>query len=309
MKKISLLFITLMFFMLHTLYGVDDVFIPDSKLHLQKSYQVSKSNIYSTDMFPHIDKHFKVASLPADKFSLKLKSVDIKLIFMRYGYEIVSFESDVVEFVFVSDMRENKALDFIEKMYIKYYGENLKIENVLVRPLGNLPKDYEVIDFELSEVALKKPNGTLSLKYRTPSSAQIKKLTFLYRIEGTLQVLKSTQNIAADEVINAHNTRTEAITFARVGAEYINKDDLNKSSAKSFIRADIAITRDKIKPKIIVRKGDKIRVLGYENGISMEVVLEARQNGIYNEIINAKNPGSGKILRVRITDEGKGEIL
>ena len=38
-------------------------------------------------------------------------------------------------------------------------------------------------------------------------------------------------------------------------------------------------------------------------------MLEARQNGIYDEIINAKNPASGKILRVRITDVGKGEIL
>lgn len=107
-------------------------------------------------MFPRIDKRFKIATLPADKFSLKLKSVDIKLIFMRYGYEIVSFESEWVEFTFVSDMRENEALDFIKKMYIEYYGERLKIENLLVRPLLNMPKDYEVVGYELPEVMLKK---------------------------------------------------------------------------------------------------------------------------------------------------------
>ncbi|WP_301186524.1 hypothetical protein [uncultured Helicobacter sp.] len=30
---------------------------------------------------------------------------------------------------------------------------------------------------------------------------------------------------------------------------------------------------------------------------------------MYNDIINAKNPSSGKILRVRVTDEGRGELL
>ena len=287
----------------------DDVYIPDSKLHLAKNYKVHNSDIYSTDMFPRIDKRFKIATLPADKFSLKLKSVDIKLIFMRYGYEIVSFESELEEFTFVSDMRENEALDFIKKMYIEYYGERLKIENLLVRPLLNMPKDYEVVGYELPEVMLKKHSGTLNLKYRTPPSTQIKKLTFLYRIDGNLQVLQSTKNISVNEVLDRHNTRIDNIAFTRVGADYIGINDLNKSSAKSFIRANTSITRDKIKPKVIVKKGEKIRALARENGISMEVVLEARQNGAYDEVINAQNPTSGKILRVRVIDEGRGEII
>ncbi|RDU59137.1 flagellar basal body P-ring formation chaperone FlgA [Helicobacter marmotae] len=287
----------------------DDVFIPNSELHLKKSYQIHKAQIYSTDMFPHIDRHFKIATLPPDKFSLKLKSVDIKLIFARYGYKITSFESDEVEFVFVSDMREDKPLEFIQKMYIGHYGESLEIKNLLVRPLNELPQSYDLLEFELPPRALKKRSGTLLMKYRSNQSEHIKKLTFVYMLEATLKVVKSSQNIASNEIIDSHNTYLEKIPFERVGAEYMSVNELALSSAKSYIRANSVITKDKIKPKLLVRKGEIIHVVGYENGISMEVLLEAKQNGIYNEIINAQNPSSGKILRVRVIDESRGRIL
>lgn len=69
------------------------------------------------------------------------------------------------------------------------------------------------------------------------------------------------------------------------------------------------ITRDKIKPRVFVKKGESIHASSTSNGISLEVLLIAKQNGVYNEIINAENPQSGKILRVKVIDEGKGEIL
>ena len=287
----------------------DDISIPPSKLSLQKSYQVSKNNIYSTDIFPQIDKRFKIATLPPDKFTLKLKSVDIKLIFARYGYEISSFESEFVEFNFVSDMREDKALDFIQKMYIQHYGKSLEIKKLLVRPIGVLPQQYELLEYELAPPALKKNNGTFVMKYRTGEHSHIKKITFAYMLEGTLEVLKSTQNINVNDTLTPQNTRAERITFERVGAEYISTQEIYNSGAKSYIRVDTAITKDKNKPRIIVKKGDKIRVFSREGGITTEIVLVARQNAVHNEIINAQNPNSGKIIRVKITDEGKGEIL
>ena len=287
----------------------DDISIPPSKLSLQKSYQVSKNNIYSTDIFPQIDKRFKIATLPPDKFTLKLKSVDIKLIFARYGYEISSFESEFVEFNFVSDMREDKALDFIQKMYIQHYGKSLEIKKLLVRPIGVLPQQYELLEYELAPPALKKNTGTFVMKYRTGEHSHIKKITFAYMLEGTLEVLKSTQNINVNDTLTPQNTRAERITFERVGAEYISTQEIYNSGAKSYIRVDTAITKDKIKPRIIVKKGDKIRVFSREGGITTEIVLVARQNAVHNEIINAQNPNSGKIIRVKITDEGKGEIL
>ncbi|MCX2717858.1 flagellar basal body P-ring formation chaperone FlgA [Helicobacter sp. MIT 21-1697] len=303
------LFLVILMSSINVSRAADDISIPSSKLFLQKSYQVNKSSIYSTDIFPQIDRRFKIATLPPDKFTLKLKSVDIKLIFARYGYEISSFESEFVEFNFISDMREDKALEFIQKMYIQHYGKTLEIKKLLVRPIGVLPQQYELLEYELAPPALKKNSGTFVMKYRTGEHSHIKKITFAYTLEGVLEVLKSTQNINVNDTLTPQNTRTERIAFERVGAEYMSAQELYNSGAKSYIRADTAITKDKIKPRIIVKKGEKIRVFSREGGIVTEIVLVARQNAVYNEIINAQNPNSGKIIRVKITDEGKGEIL
>lgn len=315
--KVELRKMKKIFFMLWIFVAIgavaDDIKIPNSvpssKLHLQKSYSVSQNNIYSTDLFPQMDRKFKLASFPPDRFTLRLKSVDIKLIFQRFGYEISSFESDVVEFEFVSSMKENDALEFIQKMYIEHYGKDLQIDKILVRPLGSLPKDYTLIDFSIPNFAVKKNSGTLTMRYRTPNTELIKKLSFIYEIQAQLRVVKSTQNIHSSENLSLQNVREDFIQFERVGADFVSIEDIQKYSAKSYIRTQMPITKDKLKPRILVKKGDMVRVFGVQEGVSIETMLVAKQSGAYNEVINAQNPNSGKILRIRVVSENKGEII
>lgn len=311
MKKIFGFFVLLVFAVMGAV--ADDIEIPksvpSSKLHLQKSYQISQNDIYSTDLFPQINRKFKLASFPPDRFTLRLKSVDLKLIFQRFGYEIISFESDIVEFEFVSSMKENDALEFIQKMYIQHYGKDLQIDKILVRPLARLPKDYTLIDFSIPNFAVKKNNGTFAMRYRTPNTEHIKKLSFIYEIQAHLRVAKSTQNIHSSENLSLQNVREDLIKFERVGAEFVSIEDIQKYSAKSYIRIQTPITKDKLKPRILVKKGDMVRVFGIQEGVSIETMFVAKQSGAYNEIINAQNLDSGKILRIRVVSENKGEII
>ncbi|WP_034354890.1 flagellar basal body P-ring formation chaperone FlgA [Helicobacter jaachi] len=285
----------------------DDIHITPNKLVLQKTYNVTHDKVYSRDMFPSIEKNFLVTTIPLDRFSVFEKCIDIKSIFLQLGYEMAPCESEMVEFRFISTM-DGDMVDFVKKMYVQHYGDKLEISTLSIRPLGTMPTDYTLIDYELSS-GLKKNSGTFAMKYRSNNSPQVKKLTFMYEINGTLKVLKSTQNIATNDTISAQNTRVERIKFERVGADYMSESELNKSGAKSYIRADMAITKDKIKPRVVVKKGDRIRVSNFEGGVSMEVVLVARQSGAQNDIINAQNPSSGKILRVKIIDAGKAEMI
>ena len=147
------------------------------------------------------------------------------------------------------------------------------------------------------------------MRYRTPDGERIKKLTFIYEIQARLRVAKSTQNIPSSENLSLQNVEEDFIKFERVGAEFVSIEEIQKYSAKSYIRTQMPITKDKIKPRILVKKGDMVRVLGVQEGVSIETLLVAKQSGAYNEIINAQNPDSGKILRIRIVSESKGEIL
>lgn len=299
-------FVLMIFGACYAQESIQNYDIPPKQLFLAKHYGVSHSEVYSTDIFPKIQKHFKIATIPPDRFTLRLKSVDVKLIFARYGYDL-SFEDTFVEFEFVSDMRESAPLEFLEKMYIQYYGDNIEIKQIQLRPLHDLPKHYTPDDYDFNTSALKKNSGTFVMKYHTSSAN--KQATFLYQIHASLKVIKSTQNISINENLTLQNTKIALIDFEKNRGDLMTPDDVGNSGAKSYIRADLVITKDKIKPRIIVKKGDKIVVSSRQEGVLMEAVLIAKQNAIQNEIINAQNPISGKIIRVKITNEGKGEIL
>lgn len=299
-------FVLMIFGVCYAQESIQNFDIPPKQLFLAKHYAIPHAEVYSTDLFPKIQKRFKIATIPPDRFTLQLKSVDVKLIFARYGYDL-SFEDTFVEFEFVSDMRESAPLKFLEKMYIQYYGANIEIKQIQLRSLHDLPKHYIPDDYDLNASALKKNSGTFVMKYHTSSSS--KQATFLYQIHALLKVVKSTQNIGVNENLTLQNTKIDSIDFEKNKGDLMTPDDIGKSGAKSYIRADLVITKDKIKPKILVKKGDKIVVSSRQEGVIMEAVLIAKQNAIQNEIINAQNPVSGKIIRVKIIKEGKGEVL
>lgn len=286
----------------------NDIILPDSKLTLNQLYHISKNDIYAKDIFPQLDRNFKVASFAPDKFVLRMKTSDLKLLFKRNGYS-VDGEFSVVEFRYINDMRDFEAYEFIKKMYIKHYGENLVIKSLLVKRLNDLPPSFDFLGFELAQTMLKKQSGNFMMKYHTPNDKHTKRATFSYLMNASLQVFKASRDIASNELIDTSNTKLESISFERTLGDYILSSDINNSSAKAYIRANTAITKDKIKPKIIVKKGDDIRVISTELGISAEIILQALQNATYNDIINAKNPQSGKVIRVRVIDVGKGEML
>ena len=45
-----------------------------------------------------------------------------------------------------------------------------------------------------------------------------------------------------------------------------------------------------------------------EGGVRIELRVEALKNAVLGEVISAKNPTSKKILKVKITAQGKGEV-
>lgn len=307
MIKRILLCLFLMIFGIHC--AAEDITDMDinAKLTLKARYNVSQSVIYSSDLFPQIHKKFKIATMPMDKLSFKVKSVDIKLIFARFGYEITSFEDEFVEFVFLGDMLEQKPKEFIKKMYIEYYDENLKLKDIIIRPLGTLPTQYEVISFNIAPNALKKPSGSFEMTYRIENKH--KKISFIYAVVGEINILKANKNLHTNDELNAQNTRIERVVFEKNHTQYAYKTDIDKHSAKSFIRADSIITKDKIKPRIIVKKGENLLAQSQSDGVKLEVRLIARENGAFNDIINAQNPQSGKIIRVKVISEGRADIL
>lgn len=84
---------------------------------------------------------------------------------------------------------------------------------------------------------------------------------------------------------------------------------IDKVSAKHFIPPDTLLSMDKTQALIIVRKNDIITGVYEEGQISIEISLKALENGTLNQIIQAKNLESNKILKAKVLSSSKVQIL
>lgn len=270
------------------------------------SYEINTESIYSTDMFSNAPR-FKIASFPYNALSISLDSKVLQELFAKHNLTLHT-KQETINFIYNSTHLDN-AKNAIIKAYKDYYGNLLEIKKIYAKSLNNLKEPYEIVESSLNPAMLKKNSGILSLKYKNAESSAIKQASIIYEIDGIVEILKAIENIAVGENLSTSNVKSEKIKFVNIKGILLDKAELDSHSAKSFIKKDSIIFKDKTKPKILVKKGENVLTKGSNDGIEFEFILQAMQSGALNEIINAKNLSSGKIIRVKITAKGKAQIL
>lgn len=167
--------------------------------------------------------------------------------------------------------------------------------------------DYKINSIDLSNNFLSKKEGLIILDASYHNA--LLKLPLQYAIQANIQVYKSNTTIKTSEDITSENTTKDTIVFEKISSIPITKNQINTLSAKSYIPPNTIITLDKTQPKILIRKNDIFTGVIKDKNINLETTLLAKQNGAKGEIINAINPETKKMLRVKVIDTNKGEIL
>ncbi len=134
------------------------------------------------------------------------------------------------------------------------------------------------------------------------------RLPVRYSVIGSMQAFKSVSAIKKDENITANNTKKERVLFGALSNPLL-EGAIDKVSAKHFIPPDTLLSADKTQALIIVRKNDIITGVYEEGQISIEISLKALENGALNQIIQAKNLESNKILKAKVLSSSKAQIL
>lgn len=156
--------------------------------------------------------------------------------------------------------------------------------------------------------ALSKSSGTLIAKIH--NGASVLSVPIAYTINATLEVIKATQLISSNATITPQNTAIDrADLSALTNTKLLAKDALGKVSARSLISSGGIITLDKVKERILVRKGEMITAIIKSQNLSLQTQVQALQNGAKGQIIKVLNPSTQKILRAQIIDESTAEIL
>ncbi|WQZ61604.1 flagellar basal body P-ring formation protein FlgA [Helicobacter pylori] len=193
----------------------------------------------------------------------------------------------------------------IKAIYLKEYQDlKLEIETINLE----IPERFShasILSYELSASNKLKKDGVVFLRLENEPNLR---LPVRYSVIGSMQAFKSISTIKKDENITANNTQKERILFG-VLSNPLLEGAIDRVSAKNFIPPNTLLSADKTQALIIVRKNDIITGVYEEGQISIEISLKALENGALNQIIQAKNLESNKILKAKVLSSSKAQIL
>ncbi|WQW76473.1 flagellar basal body P-ring formation protein FlgA [Helicobacter pylori] len=193
----------------------------------------------------------------------------------------------------------------IKEAYLKEYQDlKLEIETINLE----IPERFSnasILSYELSASNKLKKDGVVFLRLENEPNLR---LPVRYSVIGSMQAFKSISAIKKDENITANNTKKERVLFGALSNPLL-ESAIDKVSAKNFIPLNTLLSTDKTQALIIVRKNDIITGVYEEGQISIEISLKALENGALNQIIQAKNLESNKILKAKVLSSSKAQIL
>ncbi|GAA8823858.1 flagellar basal body P-ring formation chaperone FlgA [Helicobacter pylori] len=202
-------------------------------------------------------------------------------------------------------MDTNMLKTEIKETYLKEYKDlKLEIETINLE----IPERFShasILSYELSASNKLKKDGVVFLRLENEPNLR---LPVRYSVIGSMQAFKSIEAIKKDENITANNTKKECVLFGTLSNPLL-EGAIDKVSAKHFIPPDTLLSMDKTQALIIVRKNDIITGVYEEGQISIEISLKALENGALNQIIQAKNLESNKILKAKVLSSSKAQIL
>ncbi|GAA8310034.1 flagellar basal body P-ring formation chaperone FlgA [Helicobacter pylori] len=193
----------------------------------------------------------------------------------------------------------------IKETYLKEY-QDLKLEIGTINL--EIPERFShtpILSYELSASNKLKKDGVVFLRLENEPNLH---LPVRYSVIGSMQAFKSISAIKKDENITANNTKKERVLFGALSNPLL-EGAIGKVSAKNFIPPNTLLSTDKTQDLIIVRKNDIITGVYEEGQISIEISLKALENGALNQIIQAKNLESNKILKAKVLSSSKAQIL
>ncbi len=130
-----------------------------------------------------------------------------------------------------------------------------------------------------------------------------------YQVLADIQVYKSKTMLKKDQNLDATNTYAKSVPFEYFNAMPIDRSYIGNASTRSFLGANTTLSVDKVGPRILIYKHEIFSATLKEGPISLETSLQALENGVLNQVIQALNIRSKRVVQVKITGLLKGEVL
>ncbi|TLD84487.1 flagellar basal body P-ring formation protein FlgA [Helicobacter sp. MIT 11-5569] len=281
-------------------------------LILSKEYKFKGQEIYAKDLFPQLENNFLLLRIPSNTNSYQVKSSQILAQFENEGIE-VGAESPIITFKREFSGEQNGIKSHILAEFLKEYKKNnIQIQEIhleQVTPVNFKEDAIKSIDFHPK--LLKRNTGSFDILVQETSGEQTRnrKVYFKYIIDAKLQAIQTSEPISGRQSVNHNNAHLVWIPFERISSPLMQESEMGKVAVRSYTPKNTIITRDRLIPKRVVKKGDKLLIGVVEDGVLLEFTLEAQKDGAVGDKIKARVIDGKKTYEVEILEEGRAKLL
>lgn len=270
-------------------------------LKLESRYSFKQSTLYSHDFFPGVPT-FPVLEISRDLNLYKVRSSEIVKEFEKHGIRVEA-KTPIIEFVKSSSGNFSELEERVGELFVKEHSKNqILVRGVQVSPTTSVELEgWRLLEIDFDSKLLKRSTGTFSA-YFSDVVGNKRKSFFRYEIDATLEAIFTKETLKGGDVLDSGSVEIRRIPFERITSEWMRKDQVGKVSVKSYTSPETLLTQDRIIPKIVVRRGDVVRVRIQEGAVSLEFSATAQQEGAVGSKIRVRNEKNKKSYDVKIID-------
>lgn len=268
---------------------------------LRENYEYQHPILYSTDLFPDLEKKFEILQIPQDKTSFRIDSQILAKTFELYGIKLDISKTRFVNFT------KSSSLDFspfklqLRQLLQERYPE-IHIEEIVITPRGYLsgigPNAKAVFDDHFYLNA----KGT----FYVLDSAGLRRYLD-YSVLATLGVLHTTQPISRRDKLTGFNTLLKPVNLDSFKDTPLTKLPERISRFRSNLKPNQLLTIRNIEVIPLVLKNEKVIVEVKNESVIVEFGATATQEGSLYDIITIQK-SDGKRVKAKVIGENRVEL-
>lgn len=273
-------------------------------LWLESRYFYKESPLTSRHFFPDLPE-FVVLEIPVGHALHKSRSSDIIRAFAAQGISVKA-KTSIIEFIRDSATEFRELEERVGALFVQEYAKNqILVQRVRIEPtVATNLQGWKLLEISFDPKLLRRRHGTFSAHY-VNEAGEMRRFFFRYEVEASLEAIFTKETLKGGDVLDLGSVEVRRIPLERVSSELMRRTEVGRVSIKAYTKAGTLLTQERLIPKVIVRRGDRIRVSVKESGVRVEFSAMAQQEGALGDKIRAQSEGSKKMLEVRIVGENE----
>ncbi|MBE2985990.1 flagellar basal body P-ring formation protein FlgA [Campylobacter sp. RM12920] len=191
-----------------------------------------------------------------------------------------------VSFVRNCTLMDNVLMRFLHALSDEFSG--IKIESVDIKPQSTLPENFN--DFRLENIFINskdRSSGTFRASFEQPDLAS-KSIFFQYSFKAKMPVFLALNSMDHKHILGLLDYQSGYVEFNKYQKDYISSFPSSTLITKTKIKAGEILSTKHFIAASLVKKGDSVKAVLNEGGVSIIIEVKALENGNLGDIIKIR---------------------